>query len=148
MSARALGPHLGHRGARQYGVGAAGDEVGWVDAFQRFTAGPHRKLADMEAGLMRRVREMALGTLDNHAPGEADHQVPATTTWERAPGVAVPVCAINGALNAPDHLAMAGRLAKLVPGGHTATVPAAAHHPSMESPARFGAEPTSFLETL
>ncbi|MFB7533002.1 hypothetical protein ACFC0C_33285 [Streptomyces sp. NPDC056178] len=43
---------------------------------------------------------------------------------------------------------MAGRLAKLVPGRHTATVPAAAHSPNMENPARFGAEPTSFLETV
>ncbi|MFB7189180.1 alpha/beta fold hydrolase [Streptomyces sp. NPDC056230] len=66
----------------------------------------------------------------------------------RPPGVAVPVCAINGAPDAPDHLAMAGRLAKLVPGRHTATVPAAAHSPNMEDPARFGAEPTSFLETV
>ncbi|MFE4332448.1 hypothetical protein ACFRQM_24410 [Streptomyces sp. NPDC056831] len=44
--------------------------------------------------------------------------------------------------------AMAGRLAKLVPGGHTATVPAATHHPNMASPVRFSAEPTSFLETV
>ncbi|WPW30280.1 hypothetical protein P6B95_24855 [Streptomyces atratus] len=44
--------------------------------------------------------------------------------------------------------AMAGRLAKLVPGGHTATVPATAHYPNMENPARFSAELTSFLETV
>ncbi|WP_371666178.1 hypothetical protein OG306_39390 [Streptomyces sp. NBC_01241] len=43
---------------------------------------------------------------------------------------------------------VAGRLAKLVPGGHTATVPAAVHYPNMENPARFIAEPTSFLETV
>ncbi|MFD4863012.1 alpha/beta fold hydrolase [Streptomyces atratus] len=58
------------------------------------------------------------------------------------------MCAINGALDAPDHLAMAGRLAKLVPGGHTATVSEAAHYPSMENPFRFSAELTSFLETV
>ncbi|MFE7332340.1 alpha/beta fold hydrolase [Streptomyces sp. NPDC057565] len=127
---------------------AAGDAAGWVEAFQRFVAGPHRDPADVDANLMRRVREMALGTLGKHAPGEADHRVPVTATWERAPGIAVPVCAINGALDAPDHLAMAGRLAKLVPGGHTATVPAAAHYPNMENPARFNAELTSFLETV
>ncbi|MFD4762149.1 hypothetical protein ACFWOJ_25755 [Streptomyces sp. NPDC058439] len=44
--------------------------------------------------------------------------------------------------------AVAGRLAKLVPGGHTATVPAAAHYPNMEKPARCIVEPTSFLETV
>ncbi|MFD4942749.1 hypothetical protein ACFVYE_31295 [Streptomyces sp. NPDC058239] len=44
--------------------------------------------------------------------------------------------------------AMAGRLAKLVPGGQTATVPAAARYPNMENPVRFSAELTSFLETV
>ncbi|MFF8914797.1 hypothetical protein ACF08M_16120 [Streptomyces sp. NPDC015032] len=43
---------------------------------------------------------------------------------------------------------MAGRLAKLFPGGHTATVPAAVYHPNMENPAHFSAELTSFLETV
>ncbi|MEU9624359.1 MULTISPECIES: hypothetical protein [unclassified Streptomyces] len=43
---------------------------------------------------------------------------------------------------------MAVRLAKLVPGRHTATVRAAAHHPNMENPVRFSTEPTSFLETV
>lgn len=44
--------------------------------------------------------------------------------------------------------AVAGRLAKPVPGGHTATVPAAAHYSNMENPVRFIAELTSFLETV
>ncbi|MGW1108595.1 hypothetical protein [Streptomyces sp. NPDC002540] len=50
--------------------------------------------------------------------------------------------------DAPDHLAFAGRLAKLVPGGHTATVSTAAPSSSLENPARSSAEPTSFLETV
>ncbi|MFD9605693.1 hypothetical protein OG609_03755 [Streptomyces sp. NBC_01224] len=44
--------------------------------------------------------------------------------------------------------AMAGRLAKLVPGGHTATVPVAVYYPNMENPVRFNAELTSFLEIV
>lgn len=122
--------------------------AGWVDTFQRFTACPHRELADIDADLMRRVREMALGTLGEYAPGEADHRVPVTATWERVSGIAVPVCAINGARDAPDRLAMADPLAKLVPCRHTATVSAAAHYPDMEQPAPFSTELTSFLETV
>ncbi|MFD7623205.1 alpha/beta fold hydrolase [Streptomyces sp. NPDC059802] len=104
-----------------------GDTAGWINVFQRFTACPHRELTDLGADLMRRVREMALCTLGEHALGEADHWVPVTDTWERASGIAAPVCAINGALDAPDRLAMADPLAKLVPSRQTATVSAAAH---------------------
>jgi pimeloyl-ACP methyl ester carboxylesterase len=127
---------------------AAGDVAGWADAFERFTAGPHRDLADVDPDVVRRVREMALGTLGKHTPGEPDHRVPVTATWERVPGIAVPVSAINGALDAPDHLAMADRLAKLAPDGRTTTVPGAAHYPNMENPARYNAELTSFLEMV
>ncbi|MGW5482772.1 alpha/beta fold hydrolase [Streptomyces sp. NPDC004008] len=90
---------------------------------------------------------MALGALAKHTPGEPDHRVPLTTTWERAADIAVPACAINGAVDAPDHLAMADRLMKLVPGGRTVTVPDAAHHPNRENPPGFNDGPTSFLVT-
>ncbi|MFV5998811.1 hypothetical protein ACNPQM_42435 [Streptomyces sp. NPDC056231] len=36
----------------------------------------------------------------------------------------------------------------ILPDGRTTTVPEAAQDPSMERPARFNAEPTSFLETI
>ncbi|MEU0009045.1 alpha/beta hydrolase [Streptomyces sp. NPDC006314] len=125
---------------------STGDVAGWADAFQRFTAGPHRDLVDVDPDVVRRVRDMALGTLGKHVPGEPDHRVPVPATWERVPGIAVPVRAINGALDAPDHLAMADRLTRLVPDGRATTVPEAAHYPNMENPARFNAELTSFLE--
>ncbi|MCX4736825.1 alpha/beta fold hydrolase [Streptomyces sp. NBC_01363] len=127
---------------------ATDDAAGWVDAFQRFTACPHRELADIGADLMRRVRQMALGTLGEPTPVKADHRLSVTATWERVSGIAVPVYAINGALDAPDRLAMADPLAKLVPGRHTATVSAAAHYPYMEQPAPFSTELASFLETV
>ncbi|GAA2254058.1 hydrolase [Streptomyces ruber] len=125
---------------------AAGDVAGWADAFSRFTVGPHRDPAAVDPDVMRRVREMALGTVAKHTPGEPDHRVPVTATWERVPGIRVPVCAINGALDAPDHLAMAGRLTELVPDGRTVTVPDAAHYPNMEDPVRFDAALASFLK--
>ncbi|MFD7712052.1 alpha/beta fold hydrolase [Streptomyces sp. NPDC059785] len=127
---------------------AAGDVTGWVDAFQRFTAGPHRELSVVDPEVVRRIREMALNTLRKHVPGEPDHRVPIAATWERASGITVPVCAINGALDGPDHLAMAGRLTELVPDGHTTTVPGAAHYPNMENPARYEVELAAFLERV
>ncbi|MEU8033957.1 alpha/beta hydrolase [Streptomyces sp. NPDC049099] len=126
----------------------AGDVAGWVDAFQRFTAGPHRDLADVAPEVVRRIAEMAHGTLAKHTPEEPDHRVPVTATWERVAGITVPVYAINGALDAPDHLAAATRLTRLVPGARAVTVPGVGHYPSMEDPARFDAELAAFLERL
>ncbi|MGJ5749195.1 alpha/beta fold hydrolase [Streptomyces puniciscabiei] len=127
---------------------AAGDLDGWVDAFNRFTVGPHRDPADAPPEVLRRVREMALATLAKHTAGEPDRRVPVTATWERAADITVPVCAINGALDAPDHLAMATRLTSLVPGAHSVSVPGTAHYPNMEDPARFNAELSAFLNRL
>ncbi|MFI2200114.1 alpha/beta fold hydrolase [Streptomyces sp. NPDC020192] len=127
---------------------AAGDLEGWVDAFQRFTVGPHRDPADVSADVLRRIREMALNTLAKHTADEPLHRVPVTATWERAPHIAVPLCAINGALDAPDHLAMATRLTDLVPGARAVTVPGAAHYPNVDNPARFDAELSAFLGEL
>ncbi|WP_255306195.1 alpha/beta fold hydrolase [Streptomyces sp. Wb2n-11] len=127
---------------------ATGDATGWVDAFMRFTFGPHRGPGAVDPDVVRRVREMALGTLGKHTPDEPDHRVPVTATWERAVGIAVPACAINGAVDAPDNLAMADRLMRLVPDGRTVTLPDTAHYPNMENPARFDAELASFLEAV
>ncbi|MGW2181856.1 hypothetical protein ACWCXX_27925 [Streptomyces sp. NPDC001732] len=58
------------------------------------------------------------------------------------------MCAPEDAPDVPGRLTAAGRLAELFPRGHTATVPLAVHDPGAEDPARFSAEPMSFLETV
>lgn len=125
-----------------------GDLEGWGDAFSRVTVGPYRAADDVDAEVVRKVREMALNTLHKHRPDEPDTRVAVTGTWERVGGIGVPVCAINGGLDAPDSLAMAERLIELVPDGRTVTVPGAAHYPNMEDPHRFDAELAAFLKEL
>ncbi|GGS07963.1 MULTISPECIES: alpha/beta fold hydrolase [Streptomyces] len=127
---------------------AAGDLEGWADAFALWAAGPDRDLSEVDPEVVRLIREMGLATLRKHTPGEPDHRVPVTRTWERVPDIRVPLITINGALESPDHLAMAARLAHLVPDGRGVTVPGAAHYPNMENPDAFNAELSAFLERL
>ncbi|MBL1082545.1 alpha/beta hydrolase [Streptomyces actinomycinicus] len=134
-------------GAQQQAL-AAGDLAGWADAYVRWAAGPHRDVADVDPEVVALLRETGLGTLRKHSPGEPDHHVPVTGTWERVPGIEVPFLAVNGDLDSPDHLAMAARLAGLVQDGRTVGVPDTAHYPNMEDPARFNAELAAFLEKL
>ncbi|WP_251091844.1 alpha/beta hydrolase [Streptomyces sp. Caat 7-52] len=134
--------------AAQNGALAAGDLAGWADAYVRWAAGPHRDLSDVDPEVVRLLRETGLATLGKHTPDEPDHHVPVTGTWERVPGIEVPLIAINGALDTPDHLAMAARLVDLVQDGRTVGIPDAAHYPNMENPARFNAELAAFLEKL
>ncbi|MFJ5262357.1 alpha/beta fold hydrolase [Streptomyces sp. NPDC088387] len=126
----------------------AGDVAGWLDAFQRFTAGPHRRLTDVDADVLGRVRGAALRTVSKHTADEPDHRVPVGDTWKRATEIDVPVLAINGALDSPDHLAMAERLVHGVRDGRVATVPDSAHYPNLENPDAFDGHLAEFLRNL
>ncbi|MFF4715350.1 alpha/beta fold hydrolase [Streptomyces eurythermus] len=127
---------------------AAGDLEGWADAFALWAAGPHRELSEVDPEVVRLVREMGLATLRKHTPDEPDHSVRVTRTWERVPDIRVPVIAINGALDSPDHHAMTARLTSLVPDGRRVIVPDAAHYPNMQNPDAFNAELAAFLDRL
>lgn len=63
--------------------------------------------------------------------------IPVERTWERLPGITVPVLAVVGDLDASGHNAMAERVARKVPDGELATVEGTAHYPNMERPAEF-----------
>ncbi|MBO8189422.1 alpha/beta fold hydrolase [Streptomyces spirodelae] len=126
-----------------------GDVEGWVAAFLRFAAGPHRGLDEVGPGVVERLRAMALRTVAKHTAEEPDHLVPVRDTWQRAARIDVPVLAVNGALDSTDHLAMADRLVRTVSDGCTApAVEGAAHYPNMENPAAFNAALTNFLRGL
>ncbi|MFI6843912.1 alpha/beta fold hydrolase [Kitasatospora sp. NPDC050467] len=127
---------------------AAGDVDGWVDAFLKFLPGPHRSTADVDRDVLELQRAMALGTLLKHTADEPDHRVPVTGTWARAATIAVPVLAINGALDSADHLAMPARLIAAVPDGRTVELDGTAHYPNMERPEEFNAHLTSFLRAV
>lgn len=127
---------------------AAGDVEGWLDAFLRFAAGPHRRLDDVDQDVVRRLRAMGRRTLAKHTGDEPNHLVPVPDTWRRAATIDVPVLAINGAIDSSDHLAMAERLVRTVPDGRATAIENTAHYPNMEDPAGYNALLAEFLETL
>ncbi|WP_340374394.1 alpha/beta hydrolase [Streptomyces sp. SS7] len=127
---------------------AAGDLEGWLKAFLSYVPGPHRTLDDIDPAIPRRLREMALSTLAKHTPGERDQLVRVTDTWSRLPKVDVPVLTLNGALDTPDVIAAAQRLADEVRHGRAELIDDTGHYLNMEKPAEFTAAIRTFLKSL
>ncbi|MCX5343004.1 alpha/beta fold hydrolase [Streptomyces atratus] len=127
---------------------AAGDLDASVEAFTLFAAGPHRTLDDLAPEAVGRLRGMTRGTLSKHTPDEPNWLVPMTDTWDRAAGIDVPVLAINGALDSPDHIGMAERLIRTVPDGRAMSIEGTAHFPNVERPDAFNAALEDFLRTV
>lgn len=127
---------------------AAGDIAGWVDAFALIAAGPHRGLDRVDPEVVRRVKEMAWRTLAKHTADEQDHSVSVADTAARAKEIAVPVLALNGALDSPDLIALAEDLAAAVPDGRTTTLDDAAHLPSMDRPEAYLHAVEAFLQEI
>ncbi|MFI9785130.1 alpha/beta fold hydrolase [Kitasatospora sp. NPDC051984] len=127
---------------------AAGDLNAAVDAFTLFAAGPDRTLDELAPDVVGRLREMTHSTLSKHTAGEPDLRIPIRDTWNRATRIDVPVRAINGALDSPDHITMAERLTRAAPNGHTVTIDGTAHYPNMERPEAFNKALEDLLRTL
>jgi pimeloyl-ACP methyl ester carboxylesterase len=125
---------------------AAGDLDGSIDAFALFAAGPGRSLSDVDPIVVTRIRDMARRTMSKHSAGEQDWSVPVENTWERAAEIAVPVLAVTGSLDSPDHIMMAERLAGLVADGRTTVIDGTAHYPNMERPQAFQQAVLQFLQ--
>ncbi|GGR86919.1 hydrolase [Streptomyces aureoverticillatus] len=127
---------------------AAGDLDAAVEAFTLFAAGPHRTLDDLNPEVVGRLREMTRSTLSKHTPDEPDLRIPIHDSWNRAAKIDVPVLAINGAIDSPDHLGMAERLTNTVANGSTTSIDATAHYPNMERPDAFNKALEDFLRTV
>ncbi|WNZ11141.1 alpha/beta hydrolase [Streptomyces sp. 11x1] len=135
--------------ARYYGTLMSGDLEGWLEVVAEAVAGPHREVDDVDPGIVRRVREMSRATALKHTVGERDWHVPVTDTWARAATITVPTLAVNGALDAPDLIAMAERLVTTVAAkGHTVAVEGAGHYVNMEQPDTFTAHVLDWLNRL
>ncbi|MCC3763454.1 alpha/beta hydrolase [Glycomyces sp. TRM65418] len=126
----------------------AGDADAAIEAFMAFAAGPARTLGDVDHEVVRRLYEMVRGSFAKHTADEPRWMLPSTDTWARAAGIRVPVHAINGALDSPDHLGMAERLVDTVGTGRVVTVGGTAHYPNMERPDQFDAALRELLRTL
>ncbi|MGP8296834.1 alpha/beta fold hydrolase [Streptomyces inhibens] len=127
---------------------AAGDAEGFVNAHLLFASGPHRTLDDVDPNVVRRLREMAGRTIAKHTGTEPVQLVPVTETWTRAAKITIPVLAINGGVDADDHIGMAERLVHTVANGRAATVEDTAHYPNMERPEAFNTILGEFLQTV
>lgn len=127
---------------------AAGDLDASVERFVALGTGPYRATGDVDAGVVARQRRMARATMAKHAAGEPDPITPVTDTWERAAGIAVPVLAVHGSLDSPDHIGMAERLVGSVADGRSVTIDGAAHYPNMERPGAYNAAVRDFLAAL
>ncbi|MFD9123593.1 alpha/beta fold hydrolase [Kitasatospora sp. NPDC059571] len=133
---------------RQGAAMAAGDLPGYLDGFTEWIAGPRRSLGDIDPAIVAQVREMALRTMMKHTPDEPDHRIPVEDLASRAKDIAVPVLAVNGALDAPGLLDTVTALMDTVPDGRTTLMDGTGHYPTMERPEEFTRILTGFLREI
>ncbi|WP_293694517.1 alpha/beta hydrolase [uncultured Agrococcus sp.] len=124
----------------------------WLSVFMRFTAGPHRSRSDMDPEVWTLVERMARDILAEHvrvgpdgAPIQPLRPTPVLNTWERLQDITVPVLALPGALDGPDHRSLGRRVADAVPVGEYAEVSNSGHYPNLENPESFNGEIKRFL---
>ncbi|MEI5523747.1 alpha/beta hydrolase [Streptomyces brasiliscabiei] len=135
--------------ARYYGTLMSGDIEAWLDVVGEAVAGPYRTVGEVDPDIVRRVREMSRATALKHTVGETDWHVPVTDTWARAATVTVPTLAVNGALDAPDLVAMAERLIETVAAGsRSLSIEGTGHYANMEAPDAFTAHLLTWLNSL
>ncbi|MFI7057329.1 alpha/beta fold hydrolase [Streptosporangium canum] len=127
---------------------AAGDLDLSVEAFTLLAAGPHRTLGELDPDVVNRLRRMARGTMSKHTSDEPNRLVPVRDAWARVAKIEIPVLAINGALDSPDHIGMAERLTGTVANGRAISIDGTAHYPNMERPDIFNEILEDFLRTL
>jgi 3-oxoadipate enol-lactonase len=132
--------------ARWAAAEQARDREAWTEIVLRLGSGPERALADVDPDVLARVRAMADDTIDHHVPAGAPvAAVPVPDAATRAGDLRVPVLAIIGLLDAPDHRRLARELAGTVPDGRVVEIPGAAHYPNLERPREFTDALLAFL---
>lgn len=134
--------------AEQQRALAAGDVGAWIEAFVRWATGPERTLADLDPEVVDRLRQMAIRTLAKHTAGEADHRVVVAEAERRVGEIAVPLLAVDGALDSADITVTVDRVLRAVPHARLVKIDDAAHFPNMEQPAAFNAVVEEFLARL
>jgi pimeloyl-ACP methyl ester carboxylesterase len=114
----------------------------WVD-------GPGRRPEDVDAAVRRRAHAMQLRALELQVPAyERDgdlEELLAPDVGDRLGEIGQPALVLVGEADQPDIHAIAERLAAGLPAARTATIPDAAHLPSMERPELFDRLVTGFL---
>ena len=122
------------------------DAAAYVEASLAFCAGPTRSLDEVAGDTVQRCRQMLTDTLARHASPDAVMPEPVHDAEARLGEIEVPVLALCGGLDSPDHRDMGRRLAAGVRDGRYAEVPGAAHYPNLERPELWDAAVQAFLE--
>ena len=113
-------------------------------AVRMWVIGPGRSAADVDPGLLARVREMQLRALELYRD-DAEAQLLVEDLRDRAGEVAAPTLVLTGEEDRDDMQSVADLLAAEIPNARRASIPGAAHLPSLERPAEFDRLVLDFL---
>ena len=114
----------------------------WVD-------GPTRSPHEVDGSFRERVREMDMALFARAAEEEEASELPIDPPIVgRLHELRMPALIVVGELDVPDALTSANVLAERIPGAKLATIPDAAHLPSMERPTQFNRIVLDFLHEL
>ena len=113
----------------------------WVD-------GPSRGSNEVPASIRDRVREMQRRAFELQEGVDAGEAPLCPQLEERLAEIRLPTLILVGELDVPDFAAIADRIAAAIPGAELATVPRAAHLPSLERPEAFDALVLPFLDGI
>ncbi|MEY9925456.1 pimeloyl-ACP methyl ester carboxylesterase [Catenulispora sp. GP43] len=125
----------------------AGDVPGALKIWNKFTAGPHRELSDLDPAIPALIDEMTTKTWAKHTDAK-DWSSHAEDTWARAARLTVPVMAVIGGADSDDHRHNAERLADSVADARKITIADTAHYPNLEDPEAFDAAVIGFVDAL
>jgi pimeloyl-ACP methyl ester carboxylesterase len=127
----------------------AGDLDKAVDVVLRtWVAGPGRELEDVDPDVRARVAEMQRRAYELQASIEDDEELLVEDVGGRLGEIQAPTLVLVGEEDVPDIQAIAGRLAREIPGARFEKIPNTAHVPSMERPEEFDQLVLGFLETV
>jgi pimeloyl-ACP methyl ester carboxylesterase len=113
----------------------------WVD-------GPHRSPSEVDADLRARVGEMQRRAIELQMPvfETASEELLVPDLADRVGEVRAPTLILTGDEDRDDIQALANRLAEGIPDAQRASIPRAAHIPSMERPEEFDRLVLEFLQ--
>lgn len=112
----------------------------WVD-------GPARRPDQVDAAVRNKVGEMQRHAFELQLPiGDDAELEPMEPGWhERLTSITAPTLVLVGELDVTDIHTIAARLTREMPAARSATIPGAAHLPSLERPAEFDRHVLPFL---
>ena len=122
----------------------ATDAQTWIETFCEFASGPERTLNDVEPSVVERLRAMVADTIGTHYRPDSVGPTFVTGPVDRLTELNLPVLAVCGAADSPDHIRMAREVVDAT-GGDTVLIAGTGHYPNMERPSEFNTACLDFL---